>query len=232
MRLQDKMVLVTGGNRGIGLEVCRQLGMEGARILLGSRNIEKGNVAAANLSRDGVDVQVVQIDISNPNSIQAFLEKVPAPVDILVNNAAILDRGKSIVELPDQLFEHVLRTNLMGVVMLTRHLCRGMIERGWGRIVNVTSGMGSIGRGLGADSPAYRLSKLALDGFTVILAQTLQGTGILVNAVDPGWVRTQMGGPSAHKSPQEGARPVITAVLMPDDGPSGICWRDGRQVEW
>ena len=107
-----------------------------------------------------------------------------------------------------------------------------MKKRGWGRIVNVSSGMGSISGGLGADSPAYRISKVALNALTITLAEALSGSGVLVNSVDPGWVRTEMGGKSATRSVQQGANSVVWAAVLPDDGPTGGFFYDGKSSSW
>jgi NAD(P)-dependent dehydrogenase (short-subunit alcohol dehydrogenase family) len=107
-----------------------------------------------------------------------------------------------------------------------------MKKQGWGRIVNVSSGMGSVARGFGGDSPAYRISKLALNGLTIAMAEALNGSGVLVNSVDPGWVRTEMGGKSATRSVQQGAHSVVWAALLPDNGPSGGFFYDGKPVQW
>ncbi len=229
MRLSGKTALVTGANRGIGLELCRQLGNEGVRVLAGVRKVSTETLNT--LSIEGFDVSIVVLDTSNPASIQSALKELREPVDILINNAAVLDRG-SIFSLNDEEVVNVVRTNLLGPMLLSRYLADGMRQRRWGRIVNVSSGMGAISRGLGADSIVYRVTKLALNGFTMCLADALRNTGVLVNAVDPGWVRTAMGGSIAHRTPEEGARSILHAVLLPDRGPSGLFFRDGRKVDW
>jgi NAD(P)-dependent dehydrogenase (short-subunit alcohol dehydrogenase family) len=230
MRLEGRTALVTGGNRGIGFEVCRQLAAERARVVLGSRDRKKGEEAAAQLARDTSEIKVLQLDLSNHDDVLSTARELE-DVDILVNNAAVLDR-KHLKDLDPLELEYTIRTDLIGPFLLAQHLSKNMEKRRWGRIVNVSSGMGAISRGMGADSVAYRLSKLALNGFTLCLAEALRGTGVLVNSVDPGWVRTEMGGPMAHKTSQEGARAIVTAVLLPDRGPSGCFFRDGKKVSW
>jgi NAD(P)-dependent dehydrogenase (short-subunit alcohol dehydrogenase family) len=230
MRLSGKTALVTGANRGIGFELCRQLGNEGAKIIAGVRHQQEETLAG--LTADGLQVSILSIDTSDRVSVQSALKSLgAAPVDILINNAAILDRG-NILTLKDEDLEDVIHTNLVGPMLLAKGLAQGMRSRKWGRIVNVSSGMGAISRGLGADSVAYRITKLALNGFTVCLAEALRGTGVLVHSVDPGWVRTAMGGSMAHRTPEEGARSILQAVLLPDRGPSGLFYRDGRKVDW
>ena len=230
MRLSGRTALVTGANRGIGLELCRQLGAEGSKVLLGIRH--EGKETLKTLSSEGYEVSILPIDTSDSNSIRTALNKLAeTKVDILINNAAILDRG-SFLSLSDQEVEEVIRTNLLGPMLLAKSLAEGMRQRNWGRIVNVTSGMGAISRGLGSDSIAYRVTKLALNGLTICLAEALRGSGVLVNSVDPGWVRTKMGGPMAHRTPEDGARSILHAVLLPDHGPSGVFFRDGRKLDW
>jgi NAD(P)-dependent dehydrogenase (short-subunit alcohol dehydrogenase family) len=229
MRLKGKTALVTGANRGIGFELCRQLGNEGARVLAGVRHDPEETERA--LTSEGVDVSMLLLDVADPGSIRKALGQLSTPVDILINNAAVLDRG-SISNLKDEEAENVIRTNLLGPFLIAKAFAEGMRQRKWGRIVNVTSGMGAISRGLGSDSVAYRVTKLALNGFTMCMAEALRGTGVLVNSVDPGWVRTRMGGAMAHRTPEEGARSIMYAVLLPDRGPSGLFFRDGRKVDW
>jgi NAD(P)-dependent dehydrogenase (short-subunit alcohol dehydrogenase family) len=230
MRLKGRTALVTGGNRGIGFEVCRQLGAEGARVILASRDQTKGDRAAQLLAGDVSEIRVMQLDMSQGDAVLSAARELDA-VDVLVNNAAVLDR-RHLKDLDPEELDYTIRANLIGPILLAQHLVKNMEKRGWGRIVNVSSGMGSISRGLGADSVAYRLTKLALNGFTVCLAEAVRGTGVLVNSVDPGWVRTEMGGTMAHKTPQEGARAILSVTLLPDRGPSGCFFRDGKKVSW
>ncbi len=227
-----RTAFVTGANRGIGLEVCKQLGAEGSRILMGVRNPARSKTQMEAMTQAGINSTLVQIDVSDSDSIHRVIESKLEPVDILINNAALLDRVKNIFSLDDNEFEKIVRTNLIGPALLAKHYGSQMKQRGWGRIVNVSSGMGSISRGFGADSPAYRISKLALKGLTITMAEALRGTGVLVNSVDPGWVRTEMGGKSATRSAEEGARSVVWAALIPDNGPTSGFFYDGKHVPW
>ena len=229
MNLQGKRALVTGANRGIGFELCRHLAAEGASVIAGVRR--KAEETRDALSAEGIDVSMLFIDTSDVRSVQSALSTLQQPVDILINNAAILDRG-SILGLSDEEVDRVIRTNLIGPMLLAKNLSRGMVERKWGRIVNVSSGMGAISRGLGSDSVAYRVSKLALNGFTICLAESLRGTGVLVNSVDPGWVRTEMGGSMAHRTPEDAARSILNVVHLPDHGASGVFFRNGKPSDW
>jgi NAD(P)-dependent dehydrogenase (short-subunit alcohol dehydrogenase family) len=232
MKLKEKTAFVTGANRGIGLEVCKQLGEEGAKIIMGVRNPSGAKNQHDDLTSQGIDATLVKIDVSDPDSIHELTSSKLERVDILINNAAVLDRARNIFSLDDAELEKIIRTNLIGAALLAKHFGAQMKKQGWGRIVNVSSGMGSITRGLGGDSPAYRISKVALNALTLSMAETLTGSGVLVNSVDPGWVRTEMGGKSANRSVQQGAHSVVWAALLPDDGPSGGFFYDGKSVSW
>lgn len=229
MRLSGKTALVTGANRGIGFEVCRQLAAEGAKVLMAVRTRSMESLRA--LTSKGYVAEIIEMDVSDRNSIAQAIKNIREPVDILINNAALLDRG-DLLALADNEIENIVRTNLIGPMLLCKCFARQMRERRWGRIVNVTSGMGAISRGLGGESVAYRVTKLALNGLTISLAASLRDSGVLINSVDPGWVRTSMGGPMANRTPEEGAKSILYAVFLPDHGPSGFFFRDGRKVEW
>lgn len=232
MQLKGRTAFVTGANRGIGLEVCKQLGAEGARIIMGVRDPSGAKNQLDDLHNSGIDAVILQIDVSDSDSIHEVTSSKLERVDILINNAAVLDRARNIFSLDDDEFEKIIRTNLIGAALLAKHFGAQMKKRGWGRIVNVSSGMGSISRGFGGDSPAYRISKVALNGLTISLADALSGSGVLVNSVDPGWVRTEMGGKSATRSVQQGARSIVWAALLPDDGASGGFFYDGKPASW
>jgi NAD(P)-dependent dehydrogenase (short-subunit alcohol dehydrogenase family) len=229
MRLSGKTALVTGANRGIGFELCRQLAAEGAKVFMASRR--KASEALRALTSVGYAAENIEMDVSDRNSITQAIKNIPEPVDILINNAAILDRG-DLFSLTDQEIDNIIRTNLLGPMLLCKYFGRQMRERGWGRIVNITSGMGAISRGLGGESVAYRVTKLALNGLTISLAASLRNTGVLVNSVDPGWVKTSMGGSMAPRSPEEGAKSILYAVYLSDHGPTGFFFRDGRKVDF
>ena len=204
MKLKGKTAFVTGANRGIGLEVCNQLGAEGARIIMGVRDPSSAKTQLDHLISSDVDAVIVKIDVSNVDSIYEVTSSKLERVDILINNAAVLDRARNIFSLDDEELQKVIRTNLIGAALLAKYFGAQMKKQGWGRIVNVSSGMGSVARGFGGDSPAYRISKLALNGLTISMAKALNGSGVLVNSIDPGWVRTEMGGKAATRSVQEG----------------------------
>jgi NAD(P)-dependent dehydrogenase (short-subunit alcohol dehydrogenase family) len=230
--MTDGIALVTGANRGIGLEVVRQLAERGFTAVLGSRDLEKGRAAAEGLG--DLDVDTRRLDVADPDSVRELageLEEAYGRLDVLVNNAAIhYDPWQRGVDADLDLVHEALETNLFGAWRTTQ-ACLPLLRRSQhGRIVNVSSGSGSLSS-MGAGTPAYSVSKAALNALTRILAAELRGDGILVNAVCPGWVATDMGGPGGRPV-EEGAASVMWGVLLPDDGPTGGFYRDGRRVEW
>ena len=226
------IALVTGANRGIGFEVVRQLAQRGFTTVLGSRDLEKGRAAAEAL--DGLEVDARRLDVADPDSVRELasgLQDDYGRLDVLVNNAAILyDTWESGLEADLDVVHEALETNLFGA-WRTAQACLPLLRRSQhGRVVNVSSGSGSIS-GMGGGSPAYSVSKAALNALTRILAAELRRDGILVNAVCPGWVATDMGGPGGRPV-EQGADSIMWAVLLPDDGPTGGFFRDGRQLDW
>jgi NAD(P)-dependent dehydrogenase (short-subunit alcohol dehydrogenase family) len=223
--------IVTGGNRGIGLEVCRQLAALGHRVVLGSRRLDAGEQAAAGI--DG-DVVARQLDVSDPDSVGAAAEWVGEAfgrADVVVNNAAILydtdNRGVSVdLDLVHEGFE----TNLFGAWRMVQALLPLLRRSDHGRIVNVSSEGGSLAS-MSGGAPTYSISKAALNALTRVLAAELRADGVLVNSICPGWVATDMGGPGGRPV-AEGAASVVWAVTLPDDGPTGGFFRDGRPVPW
>jgi NAD(P)-dependent dehydrogenase (short-subunit alcohol dehydrogenase family) len=224
---QQRTALVTGGNRGIGLEVCRQLAARGYRVLLAARDVTKGEAAARGM---GSGVEVVQLDVADPEG-PARLATDGGAVDVLVNNAAIhYDTGQSALDADWQIVREAFETNLFGAWRTAQAFAPGMKRRRWGRIVNVSSEVGSLAS-MGAGTPAYATSKAALNAFTRVLAGELRGTGVLVNAVCPGWVATDMGG-RGGRPVRDGAASVLWAIELPDNGPTGGFFRDGRPLAW
>jgi NAD(P)-dependent dehydrogenase (short-subunit alcohol dehydrogenase family) len=228
------IALVTGANRGIGLELVRQSAREGFTVILGSRDADKGKAAAAGLGDGGLDVHVRAIDVADAASVEALGKSLAddfGRLDVLINNAAIdYDPWQSGVEADLGVVREALETNLLGAWRTTQ-ACLPLLRRpGSARIVNVSSGAGAL-TDMGAGAPAYRVSKTALNALTRILANELRGDGILVNAVCPGWVATDMGGPGGRPV-ADGAASVMWAVRIPDDGPTGGFFRDGRRIDW
>lgn len=222
-----RTALVTGANRGIGLEIAHQLAALGHRVLLGARDPAKGEAAAASIEGE---VAAVALDVARDESVHAAARAHPA-IDILVNNAAVyLDRGVDPLALDPAILRLTLEVNTIGAFRCAAAWGPGMRERGWGRIVNVSSLMGQLAE-MGGGSLAYRLSKTGLSTLTRVLAAEL-GPAVKVNAMSPGWVRTEMGGPDAPRSAAEGADTAVWLATLPEDGPSGGFFKDRAVIAW
>ena len=227
-----RIALVSGGNRGIGLEVCRQLAERGYTVVMGSRDEEKGRVAAERLEGDVIPHQLDVSDAGSADRMAAFLEEEVGRLDILVNNAAISnDEGQRGVDADLDRVRESLEANLFGAWRLCEIAIPLMRRNGYGRIVNVSTGLAAL-EDMGGGSPGYRVSKTALNALTRILASELRGSGILVNAVNPGWVQTDMGGSGATRPVEEGAEALVWAATLPNNGPTGGFFRDRHPVPW
>ena len=227
-----RTALVTGANRGIGFEVCRQLGRRGLRIVLAGRDAAAVAEAAAGLRLEGLEVIEALLDVRREgaaDSLAARLRGAGVHVDVLVNNAGIYPPG-TLLETPAETFREVMETNFMGAVWTCRAFMPAMLEAGYGRVVNVSSGYGSFGEGLEGPA-AYSLSKAALNALTVKLAAEARGD-VKVNAVCPGWVRTRMGGSGARRSAQKGAETIVWLATLPAGGRNGGFFRDRRRIPW
>lgn len=234
MEQEARIALVTGANRGIGLEVCRQLAQQGYTVILGARDLRKGEQAAASLIERGLSIVAHALDVTDPASIDALatdLEQRYGRLDVLVNNAAILyDTWQRAASADLAVVHEALETNTFGPWRMCQAFLPLLRRSGHGRIVNVSSEAGSLAS-MGAGTPAYNLSKAALNALTRMLAAELRSSDILVNAVCPGWVATDMGG-SGGRPVSEGAASVVWAATLPDNGPSGGFFRDGRALPW
>ncbi|MDQ3639356.1 MAG: SDR family oxidoreductase [Actinomycetota bacterium] len=232
MMEDGRVALVSGANRGIGREIVRQLAGTGITTILGSRDEEKGRAAAEEI--DG-DVRVRQLDVTDEKGIQNLArdaEEEFGRLDILVNNAGVsIDGGQRGVDADLDVMWETLEMNLFGAWRLCEAFVPLMQRNGYGRIVNVSSGMGAL-NDMGGGSPAYRVSKTSLNALTRILASELRGTGILVNSVCPGWVQTDMGGSGASRAVEEGVDTPVWAATLPNNGPTGGFFRDRRQIPW
>jgi NAD(P)-dependent dehydrogenase (short-subunit alcohol dehydrogenase family) len=228
----NRVALVSGGNRGIGLEICRQLADKGYTVVLGSRDEGQGREAAEKL--DG-DVHARQLDVADEESVNRLVESVEEEfgrLDVLVNNAGISnDGGQSGVDADIDRLREALEANLFGAWRLCEAAIPIMQRNGYGRIVNISSGLGAL-EDMGGGQPAYRISKTSLNALTRILSSELRGTGILVNSVCPGWVQTDMGGSNASRTVEEGADTPVWAATLQDNGPTGGFFRDRRPIAW
>jgi NAD(P)-dependent dehydrogenase (short-subunit alcohol dehydrogenase family) len=232
---ETRVALVTGANRGLGLETCRQLLAQGLKVVLTGRDEDALERAAATLRPPGDRVMTIRMDVVDVRCIKAAQETVErgfGRVDVLVNNAGVLiAEHDEVLSIPSEAYRHTFETNVFGVIEVCRVFAPAMARAGYGRIVNVSSGAGQLAT-MSTYAPAYSMSKTALNAFTRILAHAYRAKGVLVNAVDPGWVRTDMGGPSAPRSPREGADTIAWLATLPDDGPSGGFFHDRRAIEW
>ena len=232
------VAVVTGASRGLGLEACRRLAERGYRVVLTARREAEGRAAAEALASRGLDVRFHALDVTDVASVRALGHALKAEfgrIDCLVNNAGIFpnpepgSESSSIFRADLDTIRRGMETNTLGPLLVCQTLIPLM--EGRGRVVNVSSGMGQLSEMNGC-CPGYRLSKTALNAVTRILADELRGTGVKVNSVCPGWVRTDMGGPEATLSVEEGARGIVWAATLPDDGPSGGFFRHGEPIAW
>ena len=230
-----RIALVTGANRGIGLEVCRQLAERGFAVVLTARDAEKAR-AAANKVKSAGQVEPAVLDVSDERSIARAAAEISNRhdhLDVLINNAGInYDTWETAENADiDVTVAETIRTNLLGPWRICQAFLPLLRKSRAGRIVNVSSESGSLTE-MGAGPPAYQVTKAALNAFTRTLAGELRGARILVNAVCPGWVATDMGGAGAPRSVKEGAASIIWAATLPDNGPTGGFFRDGKPLPW
>jgi NAD(P)-dependent dehydrogenase (short-subunit alcohol dehydrogenase family) len=231
-----RVAVVSGGNRGIGFEICRQLAELGLRVVLTARDPDAARERAAALSLAG-DVLSFPLEVTAAESVGRladYVERELGGADVLVNNAAIFpveDRNHGALGLPLAVARTTFETNVFGPWALAQAFAPGMKRRGYGRIVNLSSGLGSISE-MSGGYPAYRLSKAALNALTIVLASELRGRDLLVNAVCPGWVQTEMGGPGAPRTPAQGADTATYLATLPTGGPTGKFFRDRKMVAW
>ncbi len=230
-----KVALVTGANRGMGLETCRALAQRGYQVVLASRDQRLGQQATHSFVQQELSVSYFALDVTNAGSIQHLkraLEERFGGVDVLVNNAAVYpDEGRSVLEVELETFRATMETNCYGPLLLCQAWVPGMIRRGYGRVVNVSSGAGQLST-MGDYAPAYSASKAALNALTRMVADAARGANVLVNAVDPGWVRTRMGGPAASRSIEQGIDTIVWLATLPDGGPTGGFFYDRQPIPW
>ncbi|MES9877757.1 MAG: SDR family oxidoreductase [Candidatus Sedimenticola sp. PURPLELP] len=234
-----KTALVTGANRGLGLETSRQLAQQGFRVLLSARNEETGSQAAQALADDGLDVTYLPLDVSSDASIlsaAATLSAQGTGIDVLINNAGVLldphtgwgDPGASILNVDRETMRETMEVNVYGPIRLVQSLLPLMNKEA--RIINISSGMGQLSE-MGGLFPAYRISKTALNAVTKILTEELKPKNISINSVCPGWVRTDMGGPDASLSIAEGVETTVWLATIAHS-PNGGFYRNKQALEW
>jgi len=232
----ERIAVVTGANRGIGLGIARRLAEEGMRVVLSARDRVMGESACKALRAEGLDARFQTLDVlhrSQADRVARWLDGELGRVDVLVNNAGILPdpRGSRALDLSPETLRRALETNLIGVLNVTQAIVPLMKAGGYGRIVNISSELGQLAD-MGVGTPAYRISKTALSALTRMLSRELAGSGIKVNAMSPGWVRTDLGGPSAPRSIEQAADTAAWLAMLPDDGPTGGFFKDRRPISW
>ena len=231
-----RIALVTGGNRGIGYEICRQLAASGLSVVLTARDAGKGKAAAKTLHDAGLEVEFHRLDVSSCRSIRACIAAVAerrGRIDVLVNNAGVVldPRGSRFLDSKLDTYRDTLETNLFGPLQLAQAVVPLMKANRYGRIVNLSSGLGQLSE-MGTGTPAYRISKTALNALTRIIAAEFRENNILANAMCPGWVRTDMGGERAPRTPEQAADTAVWLATLPNDGPTGGFFRDRKPIAW
>jgi NAD(P)-dependent dehydrogenase (short-subunit alcohol dehydrogenase family) len=229
------VALITGANRGIGRETARQLARRGFHVVIAARDEGKGQQAAEGIQADGGKATFLPLDVRSSESIRTAVRRFGAiadRLDVLINNAGVYpDEGLTILTLPRDRLAQTFQTNTFGPLEVTQAFLPDLRKSAAARVVNVSSGYGQL-QGLSPDVPSYCLSKLAINGLTIMLAEALRADHIAINSMCPGWVRTDMGGPSATLSVEEGAD---TAVWLADDAPhelTGKFFRNRRESSW
>ncbi|MBT2738838.1 SDR family oxidoreductase [Bacillus sp. ISL-7] len=230
-----KVALVTGGNRGIGLELVKQLALNGFKVILASRDPEMGHEAAQRLKESNLDVSFVVMDVDKQESIHQAAITVNeryGRLDVLINNAGVyLDENKKLVAMDPSILERTMTTNFFGTYHVIRSFIPLMEKQGYGRIINVSSEYGAMSEMSYQGVGAYKLSKFALNGLTRLVAAEINGD-IKINAVDPGWVSSDMGGPSAPRTPKQAAESIQWLATVGPEGPNGGFFRDGKRIDW
>jgi NAD(P)-dependent dehydrogenase (short-subunit alcohol dehydrogenase family) len=229
-----KTALVSGSNRGIGYACVKEFLQKGYRVILTARSEEDGKKAVEKLKSFG-EVHFHQLDVSDEKSVQRIAEYVEdtfGHLDILINNAGInYDTWHSAFNADLEEVHRTLETNLFGAWRLAQAFIPSMKKQKYGRIVNVSSGLGALSK-MSVGTPGYSVSKAAMNVLTIKLARELKRKNILVNSVCPGWVRTDMGGAGAPRNPQKGAETIVWAAELEDKGPTGKFFRDMEEIEW
>jgi NAD(P)-dependent dehydrogenase (short-subunit alcohol dehydrogenase family) len=240
-----KVALITGANKGIGLETARQLGVLGVTVVVAARDLAKGEAAAAGLKKQGIDARALKLDViseADRTAAAKYIEKEFGRLDILINNAGVMIDGRTGNETsttPASILHDTFETNFFSVIALTQTLLPLLRESDAGRIVNLSSILASLTLHATPGSPiydaktfAYDASKSALNAFTIHLAHELRNTPIKVNSAHPGWVKTEMGGEGAQMEIVDGAKTSVELATLPADGPTGGYFHMGEALPW
>ncbi len=232
----NRIAIVTGANRGLGLEIALQLMKADVFVVAGCRDKAKCEAALEALRSVGTNADAMPVDVTDTRAVKRFVDQVEkqhGSPSILVNNAGIYPESTTarVVDTPTSVWRETFETNLFGAVRMCRDVVPLMRKLRFGRIVNISSGLGQIHQ-MGEGSPAYRVSKASLNALTRTLAAEVAGSGILVNSMSPGWVRTDMGGEDAPRSVEEGADTAVWLCLLPSNGPTGQFFRDRKPIPW
>ncbi|MFX3626125.1 MAG: SDR family oxidoreductase [bacterium] len=231
--IEKRIALVTGSNRGIGFEICRQLAKHGLKVILTARDKVKGEQAAQKLKNEGLDVVFELLEVGNKNSTKQLANSIRnkhGALDILINNAGILPNSDNIETADIDEVKRVFDTNFFGAMMLIQEVLPLLKKSNDGRIINISSGMGAFNEG-GSGYLAYRTSKTAINGLTKVVANDLTGTKIKVNSMCPGWVQTDMGGTGAPRTVEQGADTAFWLATSNEVG-NGRFYRDRKEIKW
>ncbi|MBD2756880.1 SDR family oxidoreductase [Spirosoma validum] len=232
----QRIALITGANKGIGKEIARQLAQRGFAVFIGARDITKGREASDELCQQGYESTFIQLDVNDPVSIRTacgtFSQKAEH-LDVLINNAGILeDHGEDILKLNTEMLERTLKSNVIGPILVAQNFLSFLQKSPQGgRIINISSGAGAL-KNMNTYAPAYSISKTALNAVTKQFAGALNGQNIAVNCVDPGWVRTDMGGPQASRPVEKGAETIVWLATEASQTETGKFWHDKKEVDW
>ncbi|WP_057914958.1 SDR family oxidoreductase [Peribacillus muralis] len=235
MSMDKPIAFVTGGNRGIGFELVKQLAVKGFKVILSSRDPKKGYEALEKLKDPNLDISYMMMDVDEQDSIRQSAHTVNEKygrLDVLINNAGIyVDGDEKLITMDPSILEKTMRTNFFGPYFVIHSFIPLMEKRGYGRIINISSELGAMSDMSVQGTGAYKLSKLALNGMTQLMATEIKGD-IKINSVDPGWVSSDMGGPYASVSPKQAAESILWLATIGPEGPNGGFFRNGKSTNW
>ncbi|KOR32287.1 hypothetical protein TI05_08230 [Achromatium sp. WMS3] len=234
--MTQRIALVTGANRGLGFEICRQLAQQGIQVILTARNYNKGKMAAHALVQQGYAVYVQQVDITQPTQIQTLLNYIKTKfnrLDILINNAGIyIDQQQPALSITSHNILQAVETDVCGTFAMSQAVIPLMQKHNYGRIVNISSTSSLLANMNDDVGLAYKICKTSINAITVVLANAVADYNILINAATPGWIKTDMGGEQAPLSVQTGADTPVWLATLPDDGPNGGLFCQRQRLSW